>query len=58
MLPNGHLVVGNTHGGPDNPQLIEITRDKKVVWTFRHFETFGNDVAAAEVLDVTGTVFR
>jgi hypothetical protein len=58
MLPNGHLVIGNTHAGPDNPQLIEITRDKKVVWTFRDFETFGNDVAAAEVLDVQGTVIR
>jgi outer membrane protein assembly factor BamB len=58
MLPNGHLVIGNTHAGPDNPQLIEITRDKKVVWTFRNFEAFGNDVAAAEVLDAKGPVLR
>jgi len=58
MLPNGHLVIGNTHAGPDNPQLIEITRDKKVVWTFKNFESFGNDMAAAEVLDAKGTVIR
>jgi hypothetical protein len=58
MLPNGDLVIGNTHAGPDNPQLIEVTRDKKVVWTFRSFDAFGNDMAAAQVLDVKGPVIR
>ena len=58
MLPNGHLVIGNTHAGPDNPQLIEITRDKKVVWTFKNMDAFGNDMAAAQVLDVKGSVIR
>lgn len=51
LLPNGHLVFGNCHAGPDNPQLIEVTRSKKVVWTFKNFQTFGNDLAAATVLD-------
>jgi len=51
QLPNGHIVFGNTHAGPDNPQLIEVTRDKKVVWTLKDFRTFGNDLAAAVVLD-------
>ena len=50
--PAGNLIIGNTHAGPDNPQLIEVTRDKQVVWSFRSFETFGNDMAAAEVLDI------
>jgi hypothetical protein len=45
------LVVGNCHAGPENPQLIEVTRDKKVVWTFKDFKTFGNDLACAVVLD-------
>ena len=57
-LPNGNLIVGNTHAGPDNPQLFEVTRDKKVVWTFKDFATFGNDLAAAQVLDVKGRVIR
>lgn len=51
LLPNGNLVFGNCHAGPNNPQLIEVTRDKKVVWTFKDFNTFGNDLAAATVLD-------
>ena len=34
QLPNGNRIVGNCHAGPENPQLIEVTRDKKVVWTF------------------------
>jgi hypothetical protein len=58
LLPNGNLVVGNCHAGPDNPQLFEVTRDKKVVWTFKDFRTFGNGLAAAQVLDVKGQVLR
>ncbi len=58
MLPNGHLIIGNTHAGPNNPQLIEVTRDKQVVWTFRNFDGFGNDLAAAQVLDAGGQVIR
>ncbi|MGV3723509.1 MAG: hypothetical protein ACO1SX_21650 [Actinomycetota bacterium] len=30
-------VFGNSHAGPDNPQLIEVTRDKKVVGTLKSF---------------------
>ena len=56
LLPNGNLVIGNCHAGPDNPQLIEVTRDKKVVWTFRDFKTFGDSLASAVVLDVPGVV--
>jgi hypothetical protein len=56
VLPGGNLVIGNTHAGEGNPQLIEVTRDKRVVWTFRDFKTFGNSLAAAMVLDVKGVV--
>jgi hypothetical protein len=55
VLPNGNIVFGNTHAGPDNPQLIEVTRDKQVVWTLKDFQTFGNDLAAAVVLDAPAT---
>jgi len=51
LRANGNLIVGNCHAGPENPQLIEVTRDKKVVWTFKDFKTFGNSVAAALVFD-------
>jgi hypothetical protein len=50
VLPNGNVIVGNCHAGPENPQLFEVTRDKKVAWTFRDFKTFGNGLAAAHVL--------
>jgi hypothetical protein len=49
-LPNGNVIFGNSHAGPDNPQLIEVTRDKRVVWTFKNFEVFGNNLVAAKVL--------
>jgi PQQ-like domain len=57
-LPNGNIIIGNCHAGPENPQLIEVTRDKKVVWTFKDFKLFGNSLASAQVLDVKGTVIR
>jgi len=58
LLPNGNLIFGNCHAGPDNPQLIEVTRDKKVVWTFKDFEHFGNSLACAQVLGIEGKVIR
>jgi hypothetical protein len=57
LLPNGNLIFGNTHAGPENPQLIEVTRDKKVVWTFKDFTNFGNNLVAAQAL-VKGKVIR
>jgi hypothetical protein len=58
VLPNGNIIVGNCHAGPENPQLFEVTRDKKVVWTFKNFKTFGNGLAATQVIapDVKGII--
>jgi len=57
VLPNGNIVVGNCHAGEANPQLFEVTRDKKVVWTFKNFTTFGNGLAASFLLDTPpGTI--
>ncbi len=58
VLSNGHIVFGNCHAGPENPQLIEVTRDKRVVWTFRDFKTFGNALSSAELVDVKGRILR
>ena len=49
-LPNGNIVFGNCHAGPDNPQLIEVTKEKKVVWTMKDHKNFGNDTASALIL--------
>lgn len=51
VLPNGNIVIGNCHAGEANPQLIEVTREKKVVWTFKNHKTFGNNLASAVILD-------
>jgi outer membrane protein assembly factor BamB len=50
-LPNGNTVIVNCHAGPKNPQIIEVTPDKQVVWTFKDFERFGNSMPVARVLD-------
>lgn len=55
-LPNGNIIIGNCHAGPENPQLIEVTRDKKVVWQFKNFEAFGNGLAAVHIVDAKDAV--
>lgn len=47
VLPNGNIIVGNCHAGSGNPQLIEVTRDKQVAWTFRDFDLLGDATAAS-----------
>ena len=47
---NGNTVLVNCHAGPDNPQIIEVTPEKRVVWTFKDFETFGDSLPVAVVL--------
>lgn len=50
VLDNGNIVIGNCHAGPKNPQVIEVTRDKKVVWRFHDFERFGNATTNTRIL--------
>lgn len=57
-LPNGNIIIGNCHANPENPQLIEVTKDKKVVWTFNNQKVFGNDLAVAQVLRTAAPVIR
>jgi hypothetical protein len=46
-LPSGNTLVVNCHAGPTNPQIIEVTPDKKVVWSFKDFDHFGNALPVA-----------
>ena len=55
-LPNGNYVFGNCHAGPENPQIIEVTREKEVVWTFQDLKNFGNSLPVSQVLDVQGVI--
>lgn len=45
-LPNGNTWIVNCHG-EEQPQIIEVTTDKKVVWSFRDFDRFGNALPVA-----------
>ncbi|MDX1565017.1 MAG: PQQ-binding-like beta-propeller repeat protein [Phycisphaeraceae bacterium] len=57
-LPNGNTVIGNCHAGKGQPQLIEVTPEKKVVWTFYNWKELGNAVSNSQVLGVEGKVIR
>jgi outer membrane protein assembly factor BamB len=50
-LANGNTVVVNCHAGEKNPQMFEVTADKKVVWTFNDRGRFGDALAVGRVLD-------
>jgi hypothetical protein len=55
-LPNGNTVftdwLGHRHFG-EAPHLIEVTPDKKVVWTFADHKTM-RTISSVQVLDVPG----
>lgn len=53
VLPGGNIVIGNCHAGEEQPQLIEVTRGKNVVWRFRDFKRFGNELSNAVVIPDT-----
>lgn len=48
---NGTTILVNCHAGPEQPQILEITPDKRVIWSFRDFTTFGNSLPVAVVFD-------
>lgn len=59
-LPNGNTVfanyLGHGHVG-EQPQFVEVTRDKKVVWQFRDDAQF-KTINQVQMLDVPGDVTR
>ncbi len=59
-LPNGNTVVTNWlgHGQFGNsPHIIEITRDKKVIWTFFDFATM-KTISSIQLIDIHGDVTK
>jgi outer membrane protein assembly factor BamB len=59
VLPSGHWLIGNCHGGSANPLVVEYDPEtKKVVWQFRGFGSFGNNVSNTLALDWVGKSLR
>ncbi len=55
QLPSGNIVIGNCHAGEKNPQIIEVNRQKKIVWQFHDFERFGNSLTNTQILTTDGS---
>lgn len=51
VQPNGNIVIGNCHAGDKNPQIIEVTREKKLAWQYKDFKLFGNAMSNSVVVD-------
>ncbi len=59
-LPNGNTVMTNWVGHGEfgkAPHLIEVTPDKKVVWTFQDHKTM-KTLSSVQVLDVPGDAIK
>ena len=59
-LPNGNTVMSNWLGHGrfgTGPHLIEVTRDKRVVWTFSDHQTM-KTISSVQLLDVPGDCTR
>ena len=59
-LPNGNTVMSNWLGHGQfgkAPHVIEVTRDKKVVWTFADHKTM-KTISSIQLLDVPGDVTK
>ncbi len=52
-LANGNTIICSRGGPSKGPQLVEITRDKKVVWVLEDWKDFG-PATAVQVLDEPG----
>ena len=57
-LANGNTVIVNCHGKPSEPQIIEVSPDKKIVWSYRDFETLGGATPVAQTLDDPASTIR
>ncbi len=59
-LPNGNTVMSNWVGHGQfgkAPHLIEVTPDKKVIWTFQDHKTM-KTLSSVQILDVPGDVLK
>jgi hypothetical protein len=52
-LANGNTILCSRGGDHHGPQLVEITRDKKVVWVLQDWKDFG-PATAVQILDEPG----
>ncbi len=52
-LANGNTIVCSRGGSGKGPQLVEVTRDKKVVWVLNDWANFG-PATAVQILDDPG----
>jgi hypothetical protein len=51
-LPNGNTVITSHHAGAKQVKLLEVTRDKKIVWTYTDNRNFG--IHHFQILDTNG----
>jgi hypothetical protein len=52
-LANGNTIICSRGGKSHGPQLVEVTRDRKVVWVLQDWQHFG-PATAVQILDEPG----
>ncbi len=54
VLPNGNIVIGNCHAGPNNPQILIVDRQKQIVASYRNFDLLGDATTNTQILSQAG----
>ena len=55
-LPNGNTVITSHHASMNQVKLLEVTRDKQLVWTYTDSRNFG--IHHIQILDTNGKLLE
>ena len=55
-MPNGNTVITSHHNGAKLVKLLEVTRDKKIVWTYTDNRNSG--IHHFQILDTNGMLIE
>ncbi|MDI9403042.1 MAG: hypothetical protein QM516_04135 [Limnohabitans sp.] len=58
VQPKANIDFGNTHAGAANPQMIEVTREKRVVWMLDDRSVLGDNLCTGWCLDLPEGTLR
>ena len=51
QLSSGNLMLGNCHAGSEAPQILELTPDGELVWSFNDQDLFGDALSNFAIVE-------
>lgn len=57
-LEDGNTLIVNCHGGENQPHALIVTPEKKVIWTLKDHQRFGNNLPVLKLIQASSTTSR